>query len=79
MFYTSFVSASRDHIIWLKENISKFIPIEGHITKAKKSSVYQLKYAKQESLKLIYRLYYDKNVMCLSRKRDKIFNILDHM
>lgn len=76
MFYTVFISASQKHIHWLQKSISKLAKITGHITKSKNSSVYQLKYAKKDSLKLIPRLYYDKNVMCLSRKRDKIFSTI---
>ncbi|MBI5147711.1 MAG: hypothetical protein HZA37_00980 [Parcubacteria group bacterium] len=37
-----------------------------------KKITHQLKYAKTESLKLLPRLYYDKNIICLSRKRRKI-------
>lgn len=76
MFYTTLVSASKPHIEWLRREISRSIGIKGHITKAKKSSAYQLKYAKRESLKLIPKLYYDKRVLCLSRKRLKIEAIL---
>ena len=72
MFYTVFVSASKNHIKWLREKIFKFVKIKGHITKSINDSTYQLKYAKKESLKLFPRLYYDKNVVCLTRKRLKI-------
>ncbi len=33
---------------------------------------YSLKYAKANSLKLLPKLYYDKRVICLSRKRREI-------
>jgi len=72
MFYTSFVSASKNHIDWLQKSIYNFLRIKGHITKSVNDSVYQLKYAKVESLKLLSKIYYDKNVICLSRKRQKI-------
>jgi len=72
MFYTIFISASKNHIDWLRKTISNFIRIKGHITKSVNDSIYQLKYAKSESLKLLPKLYYDKNVICLSRKRIKI-------
>lgn len=72
MFYTIFMSASRKQIDWLREEISAHLNISGHITKSKNSSVYQLKYAKAESLKLLSKLYYNPLVMCLSRKRRKI-------
>jgi hypothetical protein len=72
MFYTTFVSASKRHIEWLRSEIMKRLKIGGHITKSVGSSVHQLKYAKAESLKLLPKLYYDSKVVCLSRKRKKI-------
>ena len=72
MFYTEFVSASKKHINWLREKIYKFLKIKGHVTKAQGQSTYQLKYAKSESLKLLPKIYYKSNVICLSRKYLKI-------
>jgi len=72
MFYLSFVSASPAHISWLRQEIFKLVRINGHITKSIYDSTYQLKYAKAEALKLIKKLYYNKDVICLSRKRLKI-------
>lgn len=72
MFYTIFVSASKKHIDWLRETIQRLGRIHGHVTKAANASVYQLKYAKAESLKLLPKLYYNADVVCLSRKRRKI-------
>ncbi len=71
MFYTVFISASKDHINWLRETIFDIVNIKGHITKSINDSIYQLKYAKAESLKLLPKLYYDKDVICLTRKRLK--------
>ena len=72
MFYTIFVSASKNYIIWLRERIKQTINLRGHITKSINNSIYQLKYAKSESLKLLSKLYYNVEVICLSRKRRKI-------
>jgi hypothetical protein len=72
MFYTIFISASKKHIDWLRESIRSLVGINGHITKSINDSVYQLKYAKAESLKLFPKLYYNSSVVCLSRKRKKI-------
>lgn len=72
MFYTVFISASKNHIDWLRRKILNLIKIKGHVTKSVSDSTYQLKYAKLESLKLLPKLYYDKDVVCLSRKRFKI-------
>jgi intein-encoded DNA endonuclease-like protein len=72
MFYTIFVSASKNHLNWLREAIFNLVKIRGHITKSVNESTYQLKYAKTESLKLLPKLYYDGRVVCLTRKRLKI-------
>ena len=72
MFYTIFMSASKKHIDWLRKNIKTRIKISGHISKSVTDSTYKLKYAKAESLKILNKLYYHKNVICLSRKRLKI-------
>ncbi len=72
MFYTEFISASRDHILWIRKIIDNLLGIKGHITTNKRSSVFQLKYAKEESLKLLPMLYYNKHAVHLARKREKI-------
>jgi hypothetical protein len=72
MFYTVFISASEQHIIWLQEKINQLIGIRGHMTMAGKSPMFSLKYAKNESLILLPEMYYNREVVCLSRKRDKI-------
>ena len=77
MFYMSFVSASKNHIEWLRKKVFDFVGIKGHITKGKNVSVYQLKFAKKESLILIKKLYYKKKLICLSRKRSKIEQIVE--
>src|SRR3989344_3303191 len=72
MFYTVFVSASLEHIQWLRETISRLVGIIGHVTgKGRKGTAYQLKYAKSESLQLLPKMYYDDQVVCLTRKRIK--------
>lgn len=72
LFYTTFLSASKTHIDWLREEIYKRTGSHGHISTAKKSSVYQLRYAKKDSIKLLKKIYYNPTVLCLSRKRLKI-------
>lgn len=76
MFYTSFVSASRKHIFWIQEEIYERLKIKGHITGDGKKTVFQLKYAKADSIKVLGRMYPAKNVLCLSRKRLKIEEML---
>ncbi len=72
MFYTVFISASKIHINWIRNELFKLLKIKGHIARDSKKSVYQLKYAKAESLKLLPKIYYNNSVVCLSRKRLKI-------
>jgi hypothetical protein len=76
MFYVVFISASFPHIEFLREEIYKNIGIKGHITSSIKSSCKQLKYAKKESLILLKKMYYSNDVICLTRKKLKINNIL---
>lgn len=76
MFYTTFVSASKKHIEWLRVEIFKRLKVRGHITHDGRKVTYQLKYAKADSLKLLRKIYYSKKVLCLSRKRLKIEKML---
>lgn len=72
MYYMAFVSASNEHIDWLRSVLKKTLKINGHITRSKGKSWMSLKYAKKESIKIIRKMYYSKNVVCLKRKRLKI-------
>lgn len=77
MFYSELISASKKHILWLQDKIFHLLNIKGHITKSKNNSCYQLKYAKADSLKLLPKIYYSKDVICLSRKKLKIMKVFD--
>lgn len=74
MFYTVFLSASKNHITWLRETIYSLSRIRGHINYHR--GVYQLKYAKAESLIIIAKMYYNPNVICLRRKKSKVHKSL---
>ena len=76
MIYTSFVSASKKHILWLQEEIFQRLGIVGHITNDNELSTKQLKYAKKDSLVLLRHMYPSSKVICLSRKRLKIEEML---
>ena len=76
MFYMSFVSASPDHVAWLQEQVAEQLDIYGHVTKNQKSTLFQLKYAKADSLKILRKMYRQKGTICLSRKKLKIEKIL---
>jgi hypothetical protein len=72
VFYTVFASASKAHIDWIKNQLDLRLRVYGHITKDKEKTVYQLKYAKKESLKILKNMYYSGSAISLSRKREKI-------
>jgi hypothetical protein len=72
MFYTVFISASQKHVLWLRKKIFELIGVKGHLTKNGKTPIYEVRYAKAESLQLLPKLYYNREVVCLSRKRKKI-------
>jgi hypothetical protein len=72
MFYIEFISASKKHVYWLQKQLDERMGIYGHITKTTKKVCYQLKYAKKESIVIIGKMYYNPDVVCLSRKRKKI-------
>ncbi len=72
MFYIELTSASKRHALWLQARIIELMGAFGRITKSKNNSVYRLKFAKAESLKLLPKLYYNPRVVCLSRKRLKV-------
>lgn len=77
MFYISFASGSKLFVDWLRAELQDILGIHGHISASQNKTFYQLKYAKQESLVLIQKMYYNHQVPCLERKRQKIIGILD--
>lgn len=72
MFYLILASASREFIMWVQEELSKRLGVQGHVTTDGRKITLQLKYAKRESLKIIKNMYYSESVLCLTRKRKKI-------
>ncbi len=73
MFYLTFISASEKHIIWLRKTISRLAKVDGHFGKS--NSVYRVRYAKAESLRLLQKMY-DNASISLSRKTIKIFEAI---
>lgn len=76
MFYLSFASGSNDFITWLQSEIQEATGLVGHRTRAKNQRYFQLKYAKQETLKLLNRLYGKPRAIHLKRKKLKIVRAL---
>ena len=76
MFYTEFISASPNHIAWIRNKLQKFLGVRGHVTKDGRKITHQLKYAKRESLIILRAMYYSIDISYLSRKRLKISKAL---
>ncbi|MBI5358577.1 hypothetical protein HZB69_03050 [Candidatus Amesbacteria bacterium] len=76
MLYMTFISASKEHLKWMKFNIFRLYGISGTL-KFSGRSVYHLVFAKIASIKLINIVYYTQVKLFLSRKRFKILQALD--
>lgn len=70
MLYTSFVSASKEYLDWICEEIERLYGLKGKITPA--NGAYQLRYAKNSSIKLLSMMYYKNDLVYLKRKYLKI-------
>ncbi len=77
MFYLHFLSASKHHIDWLREQLKSKLAVNGHINFPGNKVCYQLKYAKREAVVVIKKMYYNPDVVCLSRKHRKIQKALE--
>ena len=71
--YTVFISASIEHLKWIQSNLKEILNIEGslnsHLRKDRKFLSWRLRFAKNDSLKLLAWLYYKPDLPCLNRKR----------
>jgi len=76
MFYLAFTSASKDHLLWLRSELGRFLKVKGslsqHRQKDRPNYFYQLKFAKAETLLILEQLYAKPDCVSLSRKRLKI-------
>ncbi len=81
MFYLSFESASAVYTDWVRATIERLVGVKGHISKKpgdgkKRHEMYSLRYAKKESLIVLFKMYEHSSEMYLSRKRLKIQSAL---
>lgn len=72
--FVRFISASKKHIDWLHKKITKLAGVKGAFIVNKPKSIkhvpiYEIKFAKKESIKLLRWIYYKKDIPCLKRKR----------
>ncbi|MDO8618977.1 MAG: LAGLIDADG family homing endonuclease [Candidatus Daviesbacteria bacterium] len=70
--YMGFVSASGAHLEWISNQIKSLYNLHGSLRYSKQACTFQLKYAKNSSIKLIDILYYQSDLPSLTRKRFKI-------
>lgn len=74
-YQISFASASKPFINWLKETLAKFYGVKGFVCNGDR--VYNIRYVKGDSIKLISKIYYQKDLLYLTRKYTKIKNALE--
>src|SRR6266571_8390335 len=70
--YVSLVSASRPFLEWIQGVIRRLIGISGAITgttKQGRNTLWRLRYAKADSIRLVSWMYYSTTAPCLIRKR----------
>lgn len=77
MYYLIFTSSSKQHLNWIRDRLNNSLGVFGHVTHDQKKTVYNLKYAKREGFKILKKMYSNKDVICLSRKKLKIIEALD--
>jgi hypothetical protein len=65
--YTAFTSASIQHIKWLAKTIELLYGMVGKVKSCKRA--WQLVYAKEKSITLLNKIYYNRRVPSLTRKR----------
>lgn len=75
-FYISFASGSEKHFDWLRSKLNAYIGIKGSISRKFGSTNVQLKYAKREAVILAKKMYHHKDLVCLKRKRLKVYRSL---
>ncbi len=76
-----FISASKEHVVWLDEKISTITGIKGKIHTTKKNPktgnvMHMVKFGKKDSLNLLRKIYYSPNLPSLDRKRKQALEYL---
>lgn len=75
MIYLQFTSASIDYLRWINKTLYQLCKTQGKIKMYERC--YNLVFAKKSSKIIIQKMYANKNCICLSRKKDRIFKALD--
>jgi len=72
--FVYFISASKRHLIWLRESITRLTNLSGSLNKKMsktqkgKHQLYVLKFSTKEAKKLLNWIYYKPHLPCLKRK-----------
>ncbi len=80
--FVRFVSASKSHVIWLRGKISKLAGVHGALIEEKprdikRVSIWEVKFSKKESVRLLQWIYYNPALPALERKRSLAENALE--
>lgn len=75
MFYLAFASGSLDFLKWLQDTTGRLIKIPGKIQLS--GRVWQLRFAKKDTLAIINKMYRSKNIPYLKRKFTKAKKIFE--
>jgi hypothetical protein len=73
--YTIFGSGSIKHLQWISNVIASLYNITGKIKAG--TRIWQLVYSKKNSTILLNKIYYNKNLLCLTRKKNIIKKYLN--
>lgn len=76
MFYLQFASASQLFLLWLQKTVRHLSSASGRVGSSRR--VWQLRYAKGDTMIIFNKMFYSKNEPCLKRKfakAEKIFKI----
>jgi hypothetical protein len=76
MFYTTFISASEKHVVWLKDKIEELLNIKS-ILRKENGPMYGIRFAKKDSKTIFCSIYYKEKLPHLSRKFKKFKKILE--
>ncbi len=70
LLYLNFISASKKHMVWICKEIASNAGVQGRVTRSG-ASIFQVRFAKYDSMKLFRFIYYKPELPCLTRKRLK--------
>ena len=79
--FVAITSASYPFLEWLQNSVSRVLGVSGALfldrdARPNRAAIWELKYAKHESIQLLRWMYYSPDVPCLARKRDKALPFL---